>query len=85
MQHIAKSIGVYAFTRINVNDTPFLISRVCKGVGTPFAAMTMSALLGRLSKGFRRVFMGMFSCSHVGNCGFGRVPFTESQGQSPNP
>lgn len=41
--------GICLYMQMNLNDIPFLIHRVSCGVGSPFAAITASALLGRLS------------------------------------
>lgn len=44
-------------------DTPFLIHGVQYAVGPPFAAITATTLLGRLSRRFRSGLMGMFDHS----------------------
>jgi len=43
---------------MNLSDIPFLIHRVKYDVGPPFAAITASTLLGKLSTRFRSDFMG---------------------------
>ena len=48
---------------MNFNGMPVLVNRVQYWVGPPFAAMTASTLLGRLSTRFRSVSMGMFGRS----------------------
>jgi len=51
------------YTHMNLSDIPFLIHRVYIDVGLPFAAMTASTLLGKLSTRFRSVLMGIFNHS----------------------
>jgi len=49
------------YMQMNFNDIPLLIHRVSFGVGPPFAAITASTLLRRLSTRFRIVFMRYIS------------------------
>ena len=48
---------------MNASGIPFLNHRIYYDVGPPFAAITASTLLGRLSTRFRSVFMGIFDHS----------------------
>ena len=55
-------------SHMNLSDIPFLIHRVQSDVGPPFAAITASTLLGRLSTRFRSVFMGLLDHSSRSIC-----------------
>ena len=50
-------------SHMNLSEIPLLIQRVWYDACLPFAAKTASTLLGRLSKRFRSVFMGIFDHS----------------------
>ena len=63
IHHKTKSIGTPLYTHMNFNSIPILVRRVQYWVGPPFAAITASTLLGRLSTWFRSVSMGMFDHS----------------------
>ena len=57
-----KYLLICLYTHMNLSDIPFLIHRVYD-IGPPFAAITASTLLGKLSTKFRSVFMGIFDHS----------------------
>ena len=58
-----KNSLICLYTHMTLSDIQFLIHRVYYDVSPPFAAITASTLLEKLSTRFRSVFMGIFDHS----------------------